>query len=170
MSNITLGGKPYSIKDEIPHVGVPAMDFTFVRDDLSEANLYDDYEGKVKVLIGIPSINTSVCQAESRRFNEELGQRPGVVGLVVSKDLPFAQKKFCEAEGIENVIMASDYRYNDFINEYNTEILNGPFKGLSARAVFVVDQKNMIRYSELVEEVGDQPQYEEVLKVVDSLL
>lgn len=170
MSTIILGGKPYSIKDEIPTVGVPAMDFTFVKEDMTEGNLYDDYEGKVKVLIGVPSINTSVCQAEARRFNEELGKRKDVIGLVISKDLPFAQKKFCEAEGIENIITASDYRYNDFINEYNTEILTGPFKGLSARAVFVVDQKNIIQYAELVVNVGDQPQYEEVLKVVDKLL
>ncbi|MEM9983854.1 MAG: thiol peroxidase [Bacteroidota bacterium] len=170
MSTITLGGKPFSIKDEIPVAGVPAPDFTFVKDDLSEGNLYDDYEGVVKVLIGIPSINTSVCQAESRRFNEELGKRSGVVGLVISMDLPFAQKKFCEAEGIENVITASDYRYKDFINEYNTEILSGPFKGLSARSVFVLDQKNNITYSELVVEVGDQPEYEKVLAAVDALL
>lgn len=170
MSSITLGGKSYSIKDEIPVAGVPALDFTFVKADLSESTLYDDYEGKVKVLIGIPSLGTSACQAESRRFNEELGKREGVVGIIVSMDLPFAQKNFCEAEGIENVITGSDYRYKDFINEYNTEILSGPFKGLSARSVFVIDQKDTIQYSELVTEVGDQPDYDAVMAAVDKLL
>lgn len=170
MSTITLGGKPYSIKDEIPQAGVPAMDITFVKDDLSEANLYDDFEGKVKVLIGIPSINTSVCQAETRRFNEALSQRADVVGIVISMDLPFAQKNFCETEGLSNVITASDYRYRDFINEYNTEILSGPFKGLSARATFVIGKDNHIKYSELVPEIGDEPAYDAILAEVDKLV
>lgn len=169
MSSVLLGGTPFPIKDDIPEAGIEASDITFVKPDLSEGNLYDDYEGKIKVLIGVPSINTSVCQAETRKFNEELGKRPGVVGIVLSRDLPFALKNFCEGEGIENVIPGSDYRYNDFIHEYNTEILSGPFKGLSARAVFVIDQKNKITYSELVPSIGDQPEYDKVLAAVDAL-
>lgn len=172
MSSVTLGGTRYSIKDDIPAVGMPASDFTFVKVDLSEGNLYDDYQDKVKVLIAVPSLDTSVCQAETRHFNQSLAQRKeqGVVGLIISKDLPFAMNRFCEAEGIDNVIIASDYRYSDFINEYNTEILSGPFKGLSARAVFVVDQKNVVRYAELVPEIGEEPQYEAALQAVDALI
>jgi len=151
---------------------MPAIDFTFVKSDLSEGNLYDDYEGKIKVLIAVPSLDTSVCQTETRQFNEGLSARKdkGVVGLIISKDLPFAMNRFCEAEGIENVTIASDYRYSDFINEYNTEILSGPFKGLSARAVFVIDQSNTIKYAELVPEIGEEPKYDAALKVVDELI
>jgi len=111
-----------------------------------------------------------VCQAETRKFNEELAKREGVIGIVISKDLPFSMKRFCETEGIKNIIAGSDYRYSDFINEYNTEILSGPFKGLSARAVFVVDKKNVIQYSELVKEIGDEPEYAKALEVVDRLI
>lgn len=170
MSSVKLGGKPYSIIDDIPLAGIEGPDFTFVKSDLSESSLYDDYEGMVKVLIGIPSIDTGVCQAETRKFNEELDKRKGVVGIVISRDLPFAMKRFCEADGIESIVAGSDYRYSDFITSYNTEILSGPFKGLSARAVFVLDQKNKIAYSELVPEIGHEPQYEKVLKAVDALL
>lgn len=170
MSSVKIGDRSYSIIDDIPLAGIEGPDFTFVKSDLTESSLYDDYEGKVKVLIGIPSINTGVCQAETRKFNEELGKREGVIGIVMSKDLPFAAKKFCETEGIESVITGSDYRYNDFITSYNTEILSGPFKGLSARAVFVLDQNNKITYSELVPSIGDHPQYGAVLKAVDALL
>lgn len=171
MSSVTLKGTPYSIKDDIPAVGMQAADFTFVKDDLSEATLYDDFDGKVKVLIAIPSLGTGVCQMETRKFSEALAERSdNVVGIVVSEDLPFAMKSFCAAEGIDNVITASDFRYRDFINEYNTEILSGPFKGLSARAVFVVDKSNKITYSELVREIADEPKYEKVLAAVDALL
>ncbi|MCI4667580.1 MAG: thiol peroxidase [Bacteroidia bacterium] len=170
MSSVKLGGRPYSIIDDIPLAGIEAPDFTFVKSDLSESSLYDDYEGQVKVLIGIPSIDTGVCQAETRKFNQEIEKREGVVGIVLSKDLPFAHKRFCEAEGINSVIAGSDYRYKDFMTSFNTEILSGPFKGLSARAVFVVDQNNKIAYSELVPEIGEEPEYDKVLAAVDSLL
>ncbi|MEO0583222.1 MAG: thiol peroxidase [Bacteroidota bacterium] len=170
MSYVTLGGKRHSILDDIPSPGVLGNDFTFVKADLSEGTLYDDFDGKVKVLIGVPSLDTGVCQMETRKFNEELGKREGVAGLVVSRDLPFAMNRFCEAEGVENVIIASDFRYGDFIKEYNTEILDGPFKGLSARAVFVLDKDNKVVYSELVPEIGHEPDYNAALSAVDGLL
>ena len=170
MSSVKLKGTPYSIKGDIPAAGMPALDFTFVKADLSEASLFDDFDGKIKVLIAVPSLDTGVCQMETRKFNEQLSGKSNVVGIVVSEDLPFAMKRFCEADGIKNVVIASDYRYRDFINEYNTEILSGPMKGLSARAVFVVDKNNKIRYSELVPEIGQEPQYEKALAVVESLL
>ncbi|MDX2249289.1 MAG: thiol peroxidase [Bacteroidia bacterium] len=171
MSSVTLKGKTYSIKDDIPAVGEKASDFTFVKQDFSEASLFDDFEGKIKILIAVPSIDTGVCQMETRRFNEELGKRgEGVVGIVISEDLPYAFRRFCGAEGITNVVTGSDFRYKDFINEYNTEILSGPMKGLSARAVFVLDKTNTVRYSELVPEISQEPQYEKALAVVDKLV
>lgn len=170
MASVTLKGNRFSIKDDIPAVGIEAADFTFVKQDLSEGTLYDDYDGKVKVLVAVPSLDTGICQIETKRFNQELNSREGVIGLIISEDLPFAMKRFCEAEGLERVTIASDYRYKDFIEEYNTQILNGPLKGLSARAVFVVDQDNQIRYSELVPEITQEPEYEKALAVVDELI
>lgn len=170
MASVTLKGSKFPIKDDIPVEGFQAPDFTFVRSDLSEASLLDDYPGKVRVLIAVPSLDTGICQIETRKFNEELGKREGVAGIVISKDLPFAMNRFCEAEGIKNVIIGSDYRYSDFINEYNTEILKGPLKGLSARAVFVVDSADNIKYSELVPEITQEPDYAKALEVVDSLI
>ncbi len=171
MSSVTLKGTPYSIKDDIPVAGIPAEDFTFVTEDLGETSLYD-FEGKVKVLIAVPSLDTGICAMETIRFNKELEARKGkdVVGIVISKDLPFAMKRFCAAEKVNNVVIGSDFRYSDFINEYNTEILSGPMKGLSARAVFIVDKKNVIRYSELVPEIAQEPQYDKVLAALDKLL
>jgi thiol peroxidase len=170
MSSVKLKGTPYPIKGDLPQPGAEAPDFTFVKSDLSEANLIDDFDGKVKVIIAVPSLDTGVCQTETRKFNEALGQRDGVVGIVISKDLPFAMNRFCEAEGIKNVVIGSDFRYSDFINEFGTEILSGPFKGLSARAVFVVDKKNMVRYTELVPEIGQEPEYDKALAAVDKLI
>lgn len=170
MSSVTLKGQPFSIKDDLPGVGEPAPDFTFVKEDLSESSLIDDFDNLVRVIIAIPSIDTGICQMETRKFNEELAKRPGVVGIVISRDLPFALNRFCGAEGIEGVVTGSDYRYADFINEYNTEILSGPMKGLSARAVFVIDKAGTIQYSELVPEIAQEPEYDEALAVVDKLL
>ena len=170
MASVTLKGNPFPIKDDIPAEGIKGEDFTFVKQDLSEGTLYDDYDGKVKVLVAVPSLDTGICQMETRRFNQELNEREGVVGLIISQDLPFAMKRFCEAEGLDRVTIASDYRYRDFIDEYNTQILKGPMKGLSARAVFVLDRDNTIRYSELVPEIAQEPEYEKALAVVDQLI
>ncbi len=171
MSTITLGGKPHQTKGDLPAPGTQAPDFTFISKNLKEQTLYGDLADKVKVIIAVPSIDTGVCQAETRKFNEELGKIGGdVVGLVVSRDLPFATNRFCEGEGIENVITGSDFLTGEFVGKYNTEIVDGPFKGLSARAVFVVGKDNEIKHTELVTEVGDQPDYEGVLGAVNALL
>ena len=167
MAQVTLKGNPFPIKGDIPSSG-SAADFTFVKDDLSEAKL-SDFDA-VKVLIAVPSLDTGVCQTETRKFNEQLGQRSGVTGIVVSRDLPFAMKRFCETDGVANIVTASDFRDGDFVGKYNTEITEGPLKGLSARAVFVVNKDNEIVYSELVPEVGDEPDYDQAMAAVDQLL
>ena len=167
MAQVTLRGTPFAIKGDIPTHG-PAADFSFVKDDLSEAKL-SDFDA-VKVLIAVPSLDTGVCQTETRKFSEQLGKRSGVTGIVVSRDLPFAMKRFCETDGVANIVTASDFREGDFVEKYNTKITEGPFQGLSARAVFVVDQNNEIVYSELVKEVGDEPNYGEAMSKVDELL
>ncbi|MDP5168683.1 MAG: thiol peroxidase [Bacteroidia bacterium] len=168
MATVTLKGTPFPLIGDLPTSGT-AADFSFVKSDLSEGKM-SDYEGKVKVLIAVPSLDTGVCQMETRKFNEELSKRDGAVGLILSKDLPFAMNRFCEAEGIKNVTIASDFRFGQFTKAYNTEVAEGPFGGLSARAVFVVDANNQIQYTELVTEIADQPNYDAVMKAVDGLL
>ena len=168
MSNIKFNGEPINVSGKIPGVGDTAEDFTFVKQDLSEGALAD-YGDKVKVIIAVPSLDTGICQKEARAFNEKLGSKPGVVGLIVSKDLPMAMKRFCTAEGIEDVISASDFRYGDFSNLYNVEMVDGPLKGLLARVVFVVDHDNVIKYVEEVDDITHEPNYDKALEAVNSL-
>ncbi len=168
MASVTLKGTPFNLVGDLPESG-EAPDFSFVKSDLSDGKM-SDYANKVKVLVAVPSLDTGVCQTETRKFNEALSTRQGAVGLIISKDLPFAMNRFCEAEGIENVVMASDFREGAFTSTYYTQIAEGPFKGLSARAVFVVDQNNAIRHTELVGEIADEPNYDSILAKVDELL
>ena len=163
-------GQSYRLNtDKLLNVGSEAPDFTYVRNDLSEHCLYD-FEKKVKVIMGLPSLDTGVCQMQTRKFNQALEKYEDVVGIVISKDLPFAQKRFCVAEGIENVETGSDYRYGDFAEEFGMEITEGHFKGLTARVVFVIDKKNIIQHVELVPDIALEPNYDAALKVIDKLV
>lgn len=167
MNSVLFGGKPTRIKGGLPKVGKEAPDFTFVKSDMKEQSLFD-YTEKVKIVLGIPSVETGVCQTEMRKFNEKAASMEDVKVLFVSKDLPFAQKRFCAAEGIDKIEVGSDYRYNDFNDEFGTEILEGNFKGLSARCAFVLDENNIVRYAELVPEIGQEPNYEAILEAVEK--
>lgn len=168
MTKVTLGGTPYQLTGDLPSTGA-APDFTYVKSDLSNGKL-SDIDAKAKVLISVPSMGTSVCQKESRKFNEAIGAREGAVALVISKDLPFATNSFCEIEGIENVSFGSDFRAGEFSKAYNAEIADGPFAGLHPRAVWVLDANNQITHAELVSEIGDEPDYDAALQAVDALL
>ncbi len=167
MNTTKLKGNPVKLKGDVPEAGAKAADFTYVKDDLSEGKL-SAHSDKNKVIIAVPSIDTGICQMETRRFNKELSSRDGVVGIIISKDLPFALKRFCAAEGIENVEVASDFR-GSFCDTYNTRIEDGPMKGLSARVVFVLDKHNTIKYTEVVDDITHEPDYEKVMEVVDNL-
>lgn len=169
MDQINLKGFPVQLVNDIPVPGVTAEDVTLVTKDLNEISLFD-LDEKVKVLIAVPSLDTGVCQAETRHFNEELGKRAGVLGAIISKDLPFASKRFCEAEGIANVITLSDYRYGDFGQDFGVEMTTGALKGLLARVVFVVDENNKIVLTEVAEDILKEPNYAAVLAKVDELL
>jgi len=168
MTKVTLKGNAVSIKGDLPGLGTTAADFTFVKSDLSEGTLYGQGDA-IKVIIAVPSLDTSTCALETRQFNQKLANETGVKALVISKDLPFAMKRFCETEGIANVISGSDFRSSEFIQKYNTEILDGPLKGLSARAIIVVDKNNVVRYTELVPEISAEPNYDQVLKAIAGL-
>lgn len=169
MAKVTLKGNPINTKGDLPAVGSTAPDFKFVRTDLSDSSLYSE-GNKVKIIIAVPSLDTSTCALETRQFNQKLAEKNNVTGVVISKDLPFAMRRFCETEGIKNVVSASDFRYDEFSQKYNTEIVEGPMKGLSARAVLVVDANNIVRYTELVPEIADEPDYDKVMAAVDKLI
>ncbi len=167
MKETKFKGNPVHLKGHIPEVGSQAPDFSYVREDLSEGKL-SAHTGKKKVIIALPSLDTGVCQMETRRFSKELSGHKDAVGIVVSKDLPFAMKRFCATEGIDNIELASDFR-GTFTDDYNTRMEDGPLKGLSARVVFVVDENNKITFTEVVDDITHEPDYDKVMAEVKKL-
>lgn len=163
MAQITLKGTPFNLRGELPKVGDDAPDFNLTGADLGPVNL-GALEGKTKVIVTVPSLDTPVCQTETRTFNEKAAGIDGVEVLVVSADLPFAMKRFCETEGIDGVTACSTLRDRDFGERYGVTIGEGPLQELTARAVIVVGADNKVKYVELVTEVADQPDYDKVLE------
>jgi len=162
MANVTLGGNPINVAGNFPQAGDSAPDFNLTAKDLKDVSL-KDYAGKRKVLNIVPSLDTPVCQTSTRKFNEKAGSLPNTVVLVVSGDLPFAMKRFCETEGLNNVTVLSTLRGRDFHGKYGVDIADGPLKGLTARAVVVLDENNKVKYSQLVPEIKDEPNYDAAL-------
>lgn len=157
MARLTFKGNPINTSGALPAVGSTAPDFTLVASDLSDKTLAD-YAGKKKVLTINPSYDTGVCQATARRFNQSLSDRSDVVVLAISADLPFAQKRFCEGEGLSNVAPLSAFR-SSFAKDYGLLLVDGPLRGLTARAVIVLGEKNEVLASELVPEIASEPDY-----------
>ncbi|MFG1933063.1 thiol peroxidase [Mycobacterium sp. NPDC048908] len=158
MAQITLRGNPINTVGELPAVGSPAPEFTLIGTDLGEVTSAQ-FRGKPLLLNIFPSVDTPVCAMSVRKFNER-AQASGLTVLCVSNDLPFAQKRFCGAEGIENVITASAFRDN-FGKDYGVALADGPMAGLLARAVVVIDADGKVAYTELVPEIGTEPSYDE---------
>lgn len=146
-------------KGSLPATGSPAPAFTLVNQDLKEVSL-KDFEGRKVVLNIFPSIDTRVCASSVREFSKRAASLPNTVVLSVSRDLPFALKRFCGAEGIENVTALSDFRSRDFGTHYGVELADGPFSGLHARAVVVINESGKVAYTELVPAIGQEPDYE----------
>ncbi len=169
MTAIKFAGNPVQVSGTIPAVGEKMEDFTFVKEDLSDASL-SDYADQVKVIMAVPSLDTGICQKEARAFNEMIGKTDGAVGLTLSKDLPMAMKRFCSAEGIADIISASDFRYNDFGSQNGLEMADVPLKGLFARIVFVLDKDNTIKYKEEVDDITHEPNYEAAMNAVNELV
>jgi len=167
MATVTLKGNPIRLEGNIPEAGAKAPDFKVVRDDMSEASL-KDFSGKVKVLVAVPSLDTPVCATETKKFNEKLSGDSGVATIIVSGDLPFAMKRFCISENVDGVVVGSQYRDMSFSKNYGTHIAEGGLQGLSARAVFVVDKDDKVVYSELVPEIGAEPDYDKVMDAVNK--
>ncbi len=165
MAQVTLKGNPVHVEGELPKVGAKAHDFTLTAGDLSDATLAT-FAGKRKVLNIFPSVDTPTCATSVRKFNAQASALNNAVVLCISTDLPFAQARFCGAEGLENVKSLSDFRDSDFAVDYGVSIAEGPLKGLTARAVVVLDENDTVLHSELVSEIGQEPNYEAALAVL----
>jgi thiol peroxidase len=165
MANITFKGNPVNTIGELPKVGSKAAEFTLTKTDLSPASL-KDFTGKKVILNIFPSIDTGICAMSVRQFNAKLNDLPNTVVLCISKDLPFAQKRFCGAEGLDKVIPLSDYKNGKFSELYGVKMINGALESLMARSVIVLDENGVVKYTELVPEIAQEPNYEEALKAV----
>lgn len=159
MAKITFKGNAVNTNGQLPAVGSKAPDFKLVGAGLNELSLAD-YKGKRVVLNIFPSLDTGVCATSVRQFNKWVSDKENTVVICVSKDLPFAQSRFCGAEGLENVITASDFRYNNFATDYGVLMTDGPLAGLMARSVVAIDENGKVSYTELVPEIVQEPVYE----------
>ncbi|MGL6037948.1 MAG: thiol peroxidase [Soonwooa sp.] len=164
MANITFKGNPIHTVGDLPEVGTQAKDFTLVASDLSEKKL-SDYKGKKVVLNIFPSIDTGVCAASARHFNQDASSLDNTVVVNVSRDLPFALSRFCAAEGLSDVDVLSDFR-GTFGEDYGVTLEDSPLHGLLSRAVVVLDENGKVIYTEQVPEIGQEPNYENALAAV----
>ncbi|MBP6635753.1 MAG: thiol peroxidase [Paludibacter sp.] len=159
MGQVTFKGSAVNTNGNLPAVGSQAPDFKLVGAGLNEISLAD-FKGKRVVLNIFPSIDTGVCAASVRNFNKWASGNDNAVVICVSKDLPFAASRFCGAEGLENVITASDFRYNNFATDYGVLMTDGPLAGLMARSVVAIDENGKVVYNQLVPEIVEEPNYE----------
>ena len=164
MATILLAGQPIQTNGQLPTINTQAPDFTLVATDLSEKKL-NDFKGSRLVLNIFPSIDTGICATSVRKFNQEMSNLENTQVLCISKDLPFAQQRFCGAEGLDKVITLSDFRGN-FGKNYQCEILDGPLAGLLSRAVIILDENGKVIYTEQVPDIKQEPNYEEALKIL----
>ncbi|MCP3979607.1 MAG: thiol peroxidase [bacterium] len=165
MARVTLDGNPFETNGELPAVGERAPDFRLVDGDLQDVGLAT-FAGRKKILNIVPSLETSTCATTARRFNERTAAMDGVVTLVISADLPFAQVRFCTTEGLDGVVPLSMLRSKNFAKDYGVLLTDGPFEGLSARAVVVLDDKDEVVYTQLVSEIADEPDYAAAIAAV----
>ena len=165
MASITLGGNPAETIGSLPSINTIAANFTLTAVDMSSKSL-KDYDGYRKILNIFPSVDTGICAASARKFNEEASGLENTKVLCISRDLPFAQNRFCATEGLKNVEMLSDYKDGSFGKEYGLEITKSAFTGLHSRVVLVLNEKNEIVYSEQVPEIGQEPDYTAALNAV----
>lgn len=166
MATITFHGDKIHTAGKLPKKGSKAPDFNLTAEDLSEKSM-KDFKGKRLVLNIFPSIDTGVCAASVRHFNKAASDLKDTAVLCISKDLPFAQKRFCAAEGLDNVVTLSEYKDSEFSDAYEVRIQDGPLKGLFSRAVVVVDEDGDVIYTEQVPEIGQEPDYDAALSVLN---
>jgi thioredoxin-dependent peroxiredoxin len=167
MAETKLGDATVHTIGDLPPVGTQAPDFTLTTPDLSEITL-KQFQGKNVVLNIFPSIDTRVCAMSVREFNKRAAALDNTVVVCISKDLPFAFRRFCGAEGIQNVVSASDYRDKGFAKDYGVKLLDGRFEGLHARAVVVIDPQGKVKHTELVPTINQEPDYEAAIKSISE--
>ena len=162
MATVTLGGNAIHTSGELPQIGSKSPDFKLVNTDLGIISLAD-LSGSKLVLNIFPSVDTGVCAASVRTFNEKASKLENTKVVCISRDLPFAQKRFCGAEGLENVINLSDFKTGSFGKDFGLEIVDGPLAGLHSRVVIILDENGNVTYSEQVPEIANEPNYEAAL-------
>ncbi|HHP7241941.1 MAG TPA: thiol peroxidase [Cyclobacteriaceae bacterium] len=163
MATVTLGGSPVNTYSDLPSIGSKAPGFTLTKNDLSQVSL-SDFDGKSIILNIFPSIDTGVCATSTRTFNQKVASLENAMVLCISADLPFAHSRFCEAEGIEEAITLSTFRDGGaFAKAYGTLLVDGGFAGLNARAVVVIGADGNVAYTELVSEIGQEPDYDSAI-------
>ena len=167
MAEISLKGNPCNTSGELPTVGSVAPDFTLVAGDLSEKSL-GEFAGKNVVLNIVPSFDTGTCAMSVKTFNSKAAELGDTVIVNISKDLPFAQKRFCEAEGVEHVTNLSAFRCDQFGEKFGIALVDGPLKGLLARGIVVLDGEGKVTYTELVSDIVDEPNYDAALAAVSQ--
>ncbi len=165
MATITLKGNTIHTSGELPAIGTQAPNFNLVKNDLSSSSL-SDYKGSKVILNIFPSIDTGTCAASVRQFNQEAAELDNTKVLCISRDLPFAQTRFCGAEGIENVVNLSDFGTGDFGRDYGLQIVDGPLANLHSRAVIVLDESGKVTYTEQVGEIVEEPNYKAALEAL----
>jgi thiol peroxidase len=165
MATITLGGNPIHTSGELPKVGSKAPDFELVKTDLSKARL-SDFAGSKVILNIYPSVDTGTCATSTRTFNAKASEMENTKVLCIARDLPFAFKRFCGAEGLDNVICLSDFNTGNFGKNYGLEMTDGALAGLHSRVVIVLDENGVIQYTEQVPEIANEPNYEAALAVI----
>ncbi|MFT6064502.1 MAG: thiol peroxidase [Paraglaciecola sp.] len=165
MANITLKGNAINTIGNLPKVGTKAPNFTLTAVDLSQKSLAD-FSGKNIILNIFPSVDTGTCAMSVREFNKNASELKNTVVLCISKDLPFAQARFCAAEDLDNVIMLSDFTTGSFGKDYELQITNGPLAHLHSRVIVILDENGTIKYTEQVSEIADEPNYLAALKAI----
>jgi thiol peroxidase len=167
MAQTALKGNPVTTSGDLPAMGSAAPDFTLTKGDLSDVTLAD-FSGKKKILNIVPSLDTGTCAASARRFNQEIRNVGDTVVLTISNDLPYAQRRFCEANNIDEVVTLSQLRNREFGKAYGVTIMDGPMAGLLTRAVVVLDENNTVLHTQLVPEISTEPDYDAALAAVKA--
>jgi thiol peroxidase len=162
MTKVTLKGNEVNTNSNIVEVGSSAPNFVLVDSELNDVNL-ENFSGKNKILSIVPSLDTPVCQKSTKIFNEKVNDLDNTVMLIVSSDLPFAMKRFCTSESLENVIPVSMMRSRNFAKDYGVLLIDGPLSGITTRAIVTISKDNKILHSELVSEIADEPNYQAAL-------
>jgi len=167
MATITLQGNQTNTNGELPKIGDNAPDFVLVNSDMEDVSLIT-YQGKKKLLSIVPSLDTPVCAVSTKKFDQLAKEKTDILFITISADLPFAMSRFCKTENLDNVITLSMMRSRNFAKDYGVLITDGPLAGITARAIVVLNEENIVTHSELVPEIANEPDYDAALKLLDA--